>query len=129
MTGDRISLDYSPGDRIVWLLYDSDQGTEQRNLFWLRDSFGIDDVREAIISTGWVEQQGGELRLRSDVRCEVLRDVVEAMLGYFELPGVPTAGLPWRRWLRPTTSPLCSPSSRPTRRRTSTARSSRATAA
>ena len=89
MIGDKLTLDYKPDEGIVWLIVTSTSGLQHKELILLRNGFGPEDIREAVIATGWVEPVGGELQLTSDISCESLRDVVEAMLGYFVEPGVP----------------------------------------
>jgi hypothetical protein len=90
MMGDKLTVDANSEDGTVWFVITSSSGLQYKELLWLREGFGIDDVCQAVLATGWVRQlEGGELRLTSDIRCETLRDMVEAVFGYFIEPGVP----------------------------------------
>lgn len=89
MIGDKLTFDYDSDEHTVWLIVTSASGVQQKELILLRDGFGVDDVSEAVMATGWIGQVGDEMQLVQDISCASLRDVVDAMLGYFVQSGVP----------------------------------------
>ena len=93
MNGYKLTLESDEDDRSVWLITESTSGIRQKEIVWLREGFGLDDVREAITATGWVQQDGDELRFTSagDSLCgRTISDVLEDIFGYFNAPGNPT---------------------------------------
>lgn len=90
MNGCRLSLELDEDDHEVWLITESPNGKEHRDNVRLRESFNLDDVRGAVLATGWVSQDGDELRFTKafDNRPfdRTLSDLVEDMFSYFNSP-------------------------------------------
>jgi hypothetical protein len=87
MQGDRLDLISRDENNVAWLFIDSPH--RQLEPVWLHNGFALEDVREALLATGWVREDGNELRQTNDLRCVTISDHLQAMLGYFTAPGVP----------------------------------------
>ena len=95
MNGSRLTLELDEDDHVIWLITKSSGGIQHRDLVRLRESFSLDDVRSAVLATGWVSQDGEELRFTSAfdshrLFARSLSDVVEDMFSYFNSPDDPT---------------------------------------
>ncbi|MEQ8789703.1 MAG: hypothetical protein RIC55_25640 [Pirellulaceae bacterium] len=89
MHAESLTLEYDQDDHLVWLVFSDHGAALERTSIWLRDGFGLGEVRDALLAVGWaVSKEQGELRLANGARRESIRDVVQEMLGYFDAPGV-----------------------------------------
>jgi hypothetical protein len=95
MHGETLTLQCDEDDRVVWLLHCGGGLVRDRRSIWLRETFDVQDVRDAILATPWVSCDDADdaLVLLPGARCETIRDVVQQMLGYFDAPGVPSPQL------------------------------------
>lgn len=51
--------------------------------------FELEDIRAALLATNYVRESGGTFRLAEHISAEHLSEMVSAMLGQFDAPGVP----------------------------------------
>jgi len=95
MHGETLTLQFDEADRVVWLLHCAGGLARHRQSIWLRDTFDVQDVRDAILATPWVTEDDGQkaLVLLHGARSETIRDVVQQMLAYFDAPGAPSPAL------------------------------------
>jgi hypothetical protein len=92
MRGDKLTISHSDSDRCVWLVIDSPPLSHREGI-WLREGFSVRDVYAAIEATGWAQRHGDAWQMLVDIRCELLRNVVEEMFTYFQASDLPTPEL------------------------------------
>jgi hypothetical protein len=94
MLQDKLTIDFDEEQGWVAFCLTSPYGDERKSSFTLRrDGFSIDDIREATLATGWVEQRDDALAVTGDVSGATLANFVSKMIAYFEAPGLPNKEL------------------------------------
>jgi hypothetical protein len=89
MRSDKLWVSYDDDDGWVTLHKKTAFGDMRTSSFQLHEGFTVDHVREALLATGWVDQQGDGYVADSRVSCQDLCNTVEEMFPYFSGPGVP----------------------------------------
>lgn len=94
MGGEQLQLQYDQDDHAVWLVVSRvGAGRPDQELLRLREGFGLEQVRQALLATGWVHQHDDDLWLKYGLDLAVVQDVAQRMLDYFETPAEPRSML------------------------------------
>ena len=94
MGGEQLQLQYDQDDHAVWLVVNRvGAGRPEQELLRLREGFGLEQVRQALLATGWVHQHGDDQWLKYGLDLGVVQDVAQRMLDYFETPAEPRSVL------------------------------------
>jgi hypothetical protein len=90
---ERILIELDEGGWVRFTRPHGYPGGYSRASLEIPQGFTFNDVLAAVAATGWVVEQGGELRIEDPVGCDHLAKTVEQMFSYFERADEPRVEL------------------------------------